>query len=177
MTARIRSILPYVLGLAVAAALYVDAGHIAYTPRGDELGPTVWPRLALALMATVCLFEIVRKLAGGKADTRGIAETLNRESQAGAEPRHPRLIAGGIVLIAAYAVLLPILGFITATLPFLAVFMYLGRYRNHVAIWAASTVVTFFCGLLFLRIAYVSLPRGIEPFDRVADVFLLLPGL
>jgi hypothetical protein len=28
-----------------------------------------------------------------------------------------------------------------------------------------------------LRIAYVSLPRGIEPFDRITDVFFAIPGL
>ena len=31
--------------------------------------------------------------------------------------------------------------------------------------------------ILFLRVAYVSLPRGIPPFDRIADLFLLIPGV
>jgi hypothetical protein len=76
-----------------------------------------------------------------------------------------------------YAVLVPVFGFIVATFFFLAAFMYVGGYRAHGAIWAASTAVTLFCGILFLRIAYVSLPRGIEPFDRVTDVFLAIPSL
>ena len=58
-----------------------------------------------------------------------------------------------------------ILGFLLATFLFLAAFMYLGRYRNHVAIWAISAVVTLLTALMFLRIAYVSLPRGEPPFD------------
>jgi ABC-type sulfate transport system permease component len=55
--------------------------------------------------------------------------------------------------------------------------MYVGRYRDHGAIWITSAAVTILCGVLFLRIAYVSLPRGIAPFDRITDVFFAIPGL
>jgi putative tricarboxylic transport membrane protein len=71
----------------------------------------------------------------------------------------------------------PYLGFILGTFLFLAAFMYVGRYREHRAIWATSALVTVLCGVLFLRIAYVSLPRGVVPFDRLTDLFFLLPGL
>ena len=87
------------------------------------------------------------------------------------------LLIGGVILVAVYAVLVPVLGFVLGTFLFLAAFMYVGRYRNHAAIWGASAVVTLLCGVLFLRVAYVSLPRGVAPFDRVADAFLLIPGL
>ena len=63
------------------------------------------------------------------------------------------------------------LGFLLSTFLFLAAFMYLGRYRKHVAIWGTSAVVTVLCGVLFLRFAYVSLPRGDPPFDRVTDIY------
>lgn len=76
-----------------------------------------------------------------------------------------------------YAVLVPVLGFILGTFLFLAAFMYVGRYRAHATIWATSAVVTILCGVLFLRIAYVSLPRGIEPFDRITDAFFAIPGV
>jgi putative tricarboxylic transport membrane protein len=173
----LRAILPYVLGLALAAALYVYAGQIDYTPRAGELGPAVWPRLAIVLMGASCAFEIVRKVAGSRVEARGIAEVLDRESGTGGEKKYPLLLIGGIVLVSAYAVIVPLLGFILSTFIFLAAFMYLGRYRNHRAVWAASAVVTVLCGVLFLRVAYVSLPRGIAPFDRVTDAFLLMPGL
>ena len=52
----LRSILPYVVGLAIATALYIYAGTFDYTPRAGELGPEVWPRLALLLMGASCLF-------------------------------------------------------------------------------------------------------------------------
>jgi uncharacterized protein involved in response to NO len=172
-----RAVLPYVIGLVVAAALYFYAGRIEYTPRAGQLGPAAWPRMALMLMAAACLFEIVRKLAGARAEARGIAEALSRESEAEQETTFPHLLIGGVVLLMLYALSLPVLGFIVASFFFLAAFMYVGRYRNHVAIWATSAIVTLFCGIVFLRIAYVSLPRGVPPFDRVTDAFLLIPGL
>jgi hypothetical protein len=79
--------------------------------------------------------------------------------------------------MAIYAVVVPILGFILGTFLFLAAFMYVGGYRDHKAIWGTSAAVTIFCGVLFLRIAYVSLPRGIEPFDRATDIFFAIPSL
>jgi hypothetical protein len=87
------------------------------------------------------------------------------------------LLAGGIVLVVLYAVLLPVSGFMLTTVLFLAAFIYLGRYRKHRVIWAFSTVMTILMAVLFMRIAYVSLPRGIPPFDRIADLFLLIPGI
>ena len=56
-----RSIVPYVVGLVIAMALYVYAGTIAYTPRAGSLGPEVWPRLAILLMGASCLFELSRR--------------------------------------------------------------------------------------------------------------------
>jgi putative tricarboxylic transport membrane protein len=172
----LRAILLYLVGLALAVALYVYAGQIDYTPRAGELGPAVWPRLAIVLMGVSCAFEIVRRLAGSSVQARGIAEILDRESGAADEKKYPLLLIGGIVLVSVYALVVPLLGFLLGTFIFLAAFMYLGRYRNHRAVWAASTVVTILCGVLFLRVAYVSLPRGIAPFDRVTDAFLLIPG-
>jgi hypothetical protein len=55
--------------------------------------------------------------------------------------------------------------------------MYVGGYRDHAAIWATTTAVTIFCGILFLRVAYVSLPRGVPPFDRATDIFFAIPSL
>jgi hypothetical protein len=173
----LHAILPYLVGLALTVALYVYAGQIDYTPRAGELGPAVWPRLAIVLMGVSCAFEIVRRLAGSSVQARGITEILDRESGAADEKKYPLLLVGGIVLVSVYALVVPLLGFLLSTFIFLAAFMYLGRYRNHRAVWAASTVVTILCGVLFLRVAYVSLPRGIAPFDRVTDAFLLIPRL
>ena len=173
-----RSIVPYTVGLAIATALYIYAGTFVYTPRAGQLGPDVWPRLAILLMGASCVFEISRRLVAGNQDATGFLEAFDREPDVEEkQPVYPRLLIGGIVLMGIYAVLVPVLGFILGTFLFLAVFMYVGDYRAHGVIWGASAAVTIFCGILFLRIAYVSLPRGIPPFDRATDIFFAIPGL
>jgi len=176
--ALLRSIAPYAVGLAITVTLYIYAGAIEYSPRPGQLGPEVWPRLAIVLMGASCVFEISRRLVAGNQDATGFLEAFDREPETEDKPPiYPRLLIGGIVLMAIYAVLVPVLGFILGTFLFLAAFMYVGGYRVHGAIWGASTLVTIFCGILFLRIAYVSLPRGIPPFDRVTDIFFAIPSL
>ena len=173
-----RSIVPYAVGLAIAAVLYLYAGTFDYAPRPGQLGPEVWPRLAILLIGGSCLFEISRRLIVGNQDAAGFLEAFDREPEVeDKQPVYPRLLVGGIVLMAIYAVLVPVLGFILGTFLFLAAFMYVGGYRAHGAIWGTSTAVTIFCGILFLRIAYVSLPRGVPPFDRATDIFFAMPSL
>jgi hypothetical protein len=173
-----RSIVPYAVGLAIAAVLYLYAGTFDYAPRPGQLGPGVWPRLAILLMGGSCLFEISRRLIVGNQDAAGFLEAFDREPEVeDKQPVYPRLLVGGIVLMAIYAVLVPVLGFILGTFLFLAAFMYVGGYRAHCAIWGTSAAVTIFCGILFLRIAYVSLPRGVPPFDRATDIFFAMPSL
>lgn len=173
----IRSLLPYVVGLAIAVALYVYAGQFEYSPRPGQLGPDAWPRMVIALLGFSCLYEMGRRLLVTDKDATGVIDAFDR-SDDGEPPAasYPLLLVGGIVLIAIYAFIVPILGFILATFLFLAAFMYLGRYRRHGVIWAVSLLVTACCGVLFLRIAYVSLPRGIAPFDRITDIFFAIPG-
>jgi hypothetical protein len=177
--ALVRSLLPYGIGLAIAIALYITAGQFEYTPREGQLGPGAWPRLAILLMGTSCLFELGRRVIAGNRDATGFIEVFDREPHADehAEPVYPSLLIGGVVLMGIYAVAVPYLGFILGTFLFLAAFMYVGRYRDHAVIWGASAAVTILCGVLFLRIAYVSLPRGIAPFDKITDVFFAIPGL
>jgi len=171
-----RLTLPYVVGLIVAGILYHFAQGIEYSPRPGALGPDFWPKVAIGLMAVVCLFEICRGLLGLKGETRGIAEALESEEKEEPAKTYPWLLAGGIVLVLVYAVVVDIFGFLLSTFFFLAIFMYLGRYRNHTAIWLTSLGVTFAAAVIFMRFAYVSLPRGEPPFDAVTDFVRVLLG-
>jgi hypothetical protein len=173
-----RSIAPYAVGLAIALALYAYSGTIIYTVRGNALGPETWPRLAILLLGGSCLFEIGRRLIAGNKDATGFMEAFDKEEdEAESGPSYPLLLVGGIVLMAIYAVAVPYLGFIFGTFLFLAGFMYVGGFRAHRTIWLTSLLVTVACGILFLRVAYVSLPRGIEPFAYATDVFFKIPSL
>ena len=172
----IRSMFPYVVGLAVAAVLFFFARQIQYTTRPGMLGPDFWPKMAIGLMAAVCLFEILRALAGVKSETHGVADALEKDDTEETAPTYPGLLIGGIVLVAVYAVVVDILGFLLSTFLFLPAFMYLGRYRHHVAVWSTSAVVTVLAALIFMRFAYVSLPRGEPPFDAFTDFIRIMLG-
>jgi hypothetical protein len=165
----IRNSLPYVVGLVVAAVLFYFARGIEYTPRPGMLGPDFWPKAAIGLMTVVCLFEIVRSFAGLRTAPQGVAEELEKEADEEKAPAYPRLLIGGIVLVTVYAVVVESIGFLLSTFLFLVAFMYLGRYWNHAAVWAVSTGVTLLAALVFIRFAYVSLPRGEPPFDAITD--------
>ena len=172
----LRSALPYFVGLAVAAALFFYAGQIQYTPRPGLLGPDFWPKMACGLMAAACLFEIVRILAGLKSETHGVADALEEEEPEEPVTTYPWLLIGGVVLVTVYALVVDILGFLLATFLFLPAFMYLGRYRKHVAIWSISAIIILLAALLFMRFAYVSLPRGVPPFDHFTDFIRIMLG-
>jgi hypothetical protein len=172
----LRSAAPYVVGLVVAALLYHFAQDIEYTPRPGALGPDFWPKAAILLMAVVCLVEIGRILLGWKAEAYGVAEALEAEEEEAEPTKYPWLLAGGIVLVGGYAIVIDTLGFLISTFLFLAAFMYLGRYRNHLAVWGTSIAITFLSALIFMRIAYVSLPRGAPPFDAVTDFVRVMLG-
>jgi pheromone shutdown protein TraB len=128
-------------------------------------------------MAIACVAQIVRNLVVGATVSRGVVDMLDRSSENDdRQESHPGLILAGIVLIGVYGVLVTILGFLLATFLFIVAFMYVGRYRNHLAIWSISAAATVVIGVLFLRVAYVSLPRGEPPFDRFTDLIRLIPG-
>jgi putative tricarboxylic transport membrane protein len=167
--ARILSALPYALGLVVAGVLFFYAGRIEYSAREGQLGPDFWPKLAIGFMAAVCIFEIARIALGARMQAQGIADVLDESEAQENAPAYPWLLAGGVALVLAYGLVITLFGFIVSTFLFLVAFMYLGRYRSHGAIWIASLVGTLIVALVFLRVVYVSLPRGIPPFDRVTD--------
>lgn len=172
----LRSTLPYVAGLILSAVLYHYAQQIEYSAHAGSLGPDFWPKATIGVMALVCVVEIARRLLGSKQETQGIAETFEKEEEVAAPQTYPWLLASGIALVLAYAVVVTTLGFLLSTFIFLVAFMYLGRYRNHIAIWLTALGITFGAALLFMRIAYVSLPRGEPPFDAITDFVRVILG-
>jgi hypothetical protein len=173
--ARILAALPYLLSLAVVAWLYTVAGAIEYSHRPGEIGPDFWPKLALGLMAVASLFEVVRALFfGTESETHALGDSIEGEEEADDAPRSTSLLLGGVILTLAYGVLITTIGFPVATFLYLVAFMYLGLYRKHLVIWPTAAIGTFLITTIFLKVVYVSLPRGIPPFDTVTDIIVSL---
>ncbi len=183
MSARAKALVPYLVGLAVTAALWASTNSMTYSARPGQLGPTFWPRFGLCLIAASCIYEILRLAfsANPWRDAGGLTDALDRsEKEAHPEdgaPRMPMLLLGGVVLAIVYAVLVETLGFLLSSFLFLVAFMYLGRYRNHLVIWSSAVFGILAFAFVFLKIAYVSIPRGKPPFDQVTQAVFNLLGI
>jgi len=184
--ARLKRVLPYVLVGAAAGYLYYVAARFDFQQRAGTLGPDFWPKAILALVIAACLYEIVKTLVfGPRAEVAGVLEELVEESAqehggvgagAPAESR-PTLLIAGMALTALYVWVIPVLGFFSATVPYLAGFIGLGGYRRWGVIAAVSVIGTLLLFFIFVKLVYVSLPIGQGPFQQVTLALMRLLGV
>jgi putative tricarboxylic transport membrane protein len=183
----IRRAAPYLALGAAAAYLYYVAANIQYSARAGTLGPDFWPKLILALIVAACAYEVVKILVlRSAAEVGGVLEELAGESlehpQESAQPAAPAkprpwLLVGGIALTSAYVALVQKLGFFSATVPYLALFIALGGYRRWGIIAATSVLGTLLMFFFFMKVVYVSLPLGVPPFQSVTLLLMQLFGI
>ena len=185
MLTRLRRTLPYVIVFAATVVLFVLANRIAFIAPGGRIGPDVWPKAILALSMLTCVFQIAKILFFDEAGEQvpGVLESIIEEAPPGEivdtapGPRYPHLIVGGILLTVAYVVLIERLGFFLSTFVYLAAFAWLGRYRRPLVVLASSLVGSLLLMFVFMKVVYVSLPLGQEPFSQVTFLLMRLMGI
>lgn len=165
--------LPYAILLALAAWFYHLASNIDFTRRGDNLGPDFWPKLALISIMAVCAIQGLRFVFSDHISHQA-ANSVDAEETAEEAPQSAKLLAAGLFLTIAYGAFIGILGFLIATTLFMILFMYAGTHRAHMTIWLSSIIGAVAMTILFQKIVYVSLPRGVPPFDQLSEVMLSL---
>ena len=182
MISRLRLCLPHFVMLVVAVLLYGIASRID-APAG-RVGPDFWPKAIIVFMGLLCAFEIVKRLvlgvrpadpapveAPGPAAEEGPADTVADEAL------HPGMLIGGGAAILGYVVVVPWLGFFLATLVFLCGFAWIGGFRRtalNLVIGLGGSLLTL---VLFMRVAYISLPLGEGPFRQLSLALLRLIGV
>ena len=188
MRERLPRVLPHSVMLVVACLLYWAATRID-VDTGGRIGPAVWPKAIIVFMGLLCAYEIVKRLvvrtefnAKGllsSADLPPAQEAATRvgEHRDDPAPDNYRMLFGGIALIAAYVFAVPWLGFFLATAAFLAVFPWVGGLRKPVVSVVVSLVGTATLALVFLKLAYISLPLGEGPFRAVSLGLMRLLGV
>jgi hypothetical protein len=175
MLQRLLPALPYFIILLLSVAFYFFALDISYTARGENLGPDFWPRVVLSVAIVICVVQLARQLLSGHVDNKPvIGNVLEQDGDEQDAPRSNLLLIVGMALTMAYGVMVTFLGFLIATALFIVLFIYAGRYRAHGVIWLSGVFGAVLLTVLFQRVVYVSLPRGIPPFDQVADRLLAL---
>lgn len=176
MVQRLHRCLPYLVMLGVAIALYAAAASIDGPPASSgRIGPDVWPKAVIGFMGLLCLYEIVRRLLlapAAPAPTGGGAG-----DQKVADPQDLKVLLGSIAAIALYVLAVGWLGFFLSTALFLGAFAWIGGFRRLVWVLAIAFSGALLTLVLFMRVAYVSLPLGEGPFRSLSLILLQLIGV
>ncbi len=93
------------------------------------------------------------------------------------EKTYPHLLWIGIAMTVAYAVLIDKLGFFLCTLIYLVAFMWIGRYRRIGVILVTSLIGSLAFMFMFMKIVYVSLPLGVDPFSQLSFLLMRLMAI
>ena len=183
MISRYRILLPYLIVLVAAAALFWDALHFGFTPRGDRPGPDVWPRAIIVLVIITCAIRIVTLIRRPAGEERGVLDEVIAgaapESDRAAAPvrTYPLLLAAGIGLTIAYVALLGTLGFFVDTVLYIAVMIRAGRYRRWSVIATTAVGGALVFMFVFMKVVYLSLPLGTAPFIAVSLALMRWMGI
>lgn len=186
LTGRVVRILPYAVVGAGAGYLYHVAAGIQYHHRAGTLGPDFWPKLILGLIIATCLYQMAKVVIfGARGSASGVLDEMVEEStkaHGDAGPvvgpeRHLFVLLGGIALTAAYVWIIAQLGFFLATAPYVAAFIALGGYRRWGVNAAVSLIGTLAMMFFFMKLVYVSLPLGQEPFAQVTFFLMRVMGI
>ncbi len=126
----------------------------------EVLGPGWWPRLLLAAMAVLSAGLFVGRL---------------RWLRRGGERQEETVATGRLLGLTAacfgYAVLMPYLGFLVSTPLFLlAVLLLFGTPRGRV-LALLPLGITVLLLVIFVKVLYISLPRGVGPFLYFSRLF------
>ena len=178
MPRKLKLAFPHGVMLAASVLLYWAATLID-VDTGGRIGPAVWPKTIIVIMGLLCAYEVVKRLA---SETPGelaavVFPALDEGEAKKAVPEQPRKLLGGIALIAAYVIAVPWLGFFVTTVLFLAVFPWVAGLRRPVLAAVLGLAGGLALMVVFMRIAYISLPFGEGPFRALSLALLRMIGV
>jgi len=184
MPERIRHILPHSIMLLVSIFLYWCTLQIDTSGSGDDrLGPDFWPRVVVVFMGLLCLYEIVKRLvlhsnftATGVVSVHNPSEYTADEAPEPPAREYPGKLLAGIALIVGFVIVSPYLGFFVTSGLFLLGFQWIGGIRRPGLAIVISILGSFALLVLFMRVAYISLPLGMGPFQDLSVGMLRLLG-
>lgn len=181
---RLKRALPYGVLLAAGFYLFYMANRIEYFAPPGRIGPDAWPKIVISLLVAASIYGIVRTLTRSSPEDRHEEAVVDApledpESSVAVEPEktYPGLLLLGILATLAYVALVRTLGFFLATSAYLVAFMIIGRYRNWAVIFSTGIIGSLLMMFFFMRVVYVSLPIGSEPFSAVTLMLMKLMGI
>ena len=167
--------LPYLLIAAFSVFLYHNADSFEFVRTYGQIGPDAWPKIVLVVMlVTACIGALKTLRAPSGAQPRGEddeAALLNPPEL------YPGMVWAGVAATAFYAFALPILGFAIATVLYSIALMWVGHQRRLSILLGLGVGFSLFFMFLFMKVVYVSLPLGDEPFSKVSLLLMSLLGV
>ena len=148
----------------LVAALFLYGVTGTFSGEDAQMGPPFWPRFilgSLIVLSAVVSVGAMRKISKEKAWREAIF-VLDRGKV---------LLLAAIGMIAAYLVLLPLVGFIAVTPVFMIAFMRLLGEKSKGWIVGVSLAMTAIIVVLFTKAMYVPLPRGVWLFREISLLF------
>lgn len=147
-----------VLLLLLAAGVFVVTGDFPQGP--GETGPAYYPRMIAVLIALFALLQLGRSLAKGRVRSHEISRAVAMR------------VTVPFVLVVAYVLLMPWLGFLASTTLFLVVAM---RYSGVESLLRSGGVAIGFTLLLYYAfVVFLRIPLPESPLYPVARH---LPGV
>ena len=157
------------LFLGALALLLILNAQSDFKSFGKELGPYFWPQLWLGVLLLLAAIDCASELTKSRIGRRSIKTQR--------PPENLYLVIVGTAYIAAYTAAMALIGFPLATVVFVVAFAYLGGYRGLVVLTMTAFGTTVALLYLFVRVVYISLPLGIEPFIEMNVALYRLLGI
>jgi hypothetical protein len=154
----LRRVAAPLLGLALAAGLFLQAAGLDAVSGPGQLGPGFWPRLTLAGLGLACLVKLVQSWR---------ADPARAGSDAPGPVEAPRVLGLAVAAVLGYVAVLPLAGFPLATAGFVVAFMAIGGARSRAGIAASAVAGTVALLYVFVKLVYLPLPKGDGPFEAL----------
>lgn len=180
--ARLNAAAPYLLIFVTGVFLYISADNIEFDRVEGRIGPDLWPKIILGLMMLSSAWGIIKAVLltpAGVEQPSPPPEDIETDQHSEADEReiYPLRVWGTLAGTVAYLFFMPVFGFFLGSFFFIAFVIFLGGYRKPSRVLVVSLITSLFFTVIFVRVVYVSLPIGIEPFAKVSLALMKLINL
>ena len=185
MTSKLQYLLPHAaLTLIAAILLWFAQGIHSDAVDAHRISPGFWPKAILWLWLVLAAGELINRLIkltrvqlGEKTSQSDLQRELSPDDQDKHEPGSLWRAMIGLAIIIGYSIFVSWVGFPIATTLFLFAFAWLGGYRRLWPLTAISIIGTAALILIFMKVAYISLPLGVSVFKDFSILILKLFGI
>ena len=140
--------------------LYYVADCIPTPVQFKDVGAGIWPKIVFTCLILACIILFITTL-----------RTKDGEKTVSGKEEMTHLLMP-VSLCAFYVIAMKWVGFLVSSMIFSFVYMYFVGCRKKAAIVIISLAVPFLVGLIFLKLMYIPIPKGVGIFKTISEFFL-----